>query len=240
MRLYPAIDLKGGVCVRLFKGDMNQATTYNENPAEQARAFEEAGFNALHIVDLDGAVEGSTRNRDAIEAIIDACDLPIQLGGGIRTEAAAEAWLEAGVTRVILGTAAMRNPELVKNLCAKHPERIIVGIDAKDGMVAVEGWVEGSNMPATELAKAFEGAGVAGIIYTDIGRDGTLSGPNIEETLTLATSTSIPVILSGGIGSLADIEAVKQSGDSITGIVLGKALYENKITATDALAVCPT
>ena len=239
MRLYPAIDLKGGVCVRLFKGDMNQATTYNENPAEQARAFEEAGFNALHIVDLDGAVEGSTRNRDAIEAIIDACDLPIQLGGGIRTEAAAEAWLEAGVTRVILGTAAMRNPELVKNLCAKHPERIIVGIDAKDGMVAVEGWVEGSNMPATELAKAFEGAGVAGIIYTDIGRDGTLSGPNIEETLTLVNSTSIPVILSGGIGCLADLEAVNTLGQGITGIVLGKALYENKVSAKDALAMCP-
>ena len=239
MRLYPAIDLKGGVCVRLFKGDMNQATTYNENPAEQARAFEEAGFNALHIVDLDGAVEGSTRNRDAIEAIIDACDLPIQLGGGIRTEAAAEAWLEAGVTRVILGTAAMRNPELVKNLCAKHPELIIVGIDAKDGMVAVEGWVEGSNMPATELAKAFEGAGVAGIIYTDIGRDGTLSGPNIEETLTLVNSTSIPVILSGGIGCLADLEAVNTLGQGITGIVLGKALYENKVSAKDALAMCP-
>ena len=239
MRLYPAIDLKGGVCVRLFKGDMNQATTYNENPAEQARAFEEAGFNALHIVDLDGAVEGSTRNRDAIEAIIDACDLPIQLGGGIRTEAAAEAWLEAGVTRVILGTAAMRNPELVKNLCAKHPERIIVGIDAKDGMVAVEGWVEGSNMPATELAKAFEGAGVAGIIYTDIGRDGTLSGPNIEETLTLVNSTSIPVILSGGIGCLAYLEAVNTLGQGITGIVLGKALYENKVSAKDALAMCP-
>jgi phosphoribosylformimino-5-aminoimidazole carboxamide ribotide isomerase len=239
MRLYPAIDLKGGACVRLFKGDMQQATTYNTNPAAQAQAFVQEGFRALHIVDLDGAMDGATRNHDAITAIRAACDVPIQLGGGIRTQAAAEGWLAAGVTRIILGTVAMREPALVKHLCAKYPERIMVGIDAKNGMVAVEGWVEDSDISASELAKRFEGAGVAGIIYTDIGRDGTLAGPNIVETAALARATSIPVILSGGIGALADIAAVAREGAAITGIVLGKALYEKRLDPHAALALCP-
>ena len=238
MILYPAIDLKDGNCVRLFKGDMKAATIYHEDPAAQARRFEAAGFEYLHVVDLDGAVSGSRKNRDVVSRILKSVNMPVQLGGGIRDRAAVDAWLEAGVSRVILGTAAVKNPDLVEEVARAYPGKIAVGIDARDGLVAVEGWVKASTLHAVELAKLFEDAGVAAIIYTDIARDGTLDGPNIEETVALAEAIRIPVILSGGIGSMDDLRAVKareQSG--IEGIIIGRALYENTIQPYDALAL---
>ncbi len=238
MRLYPAIDLKDGQCVRLFKGDMNASTVYNEDAAAQARRFEAAGFEYLHVVDLNGAVSGSAVNREVVARILKAVNMPVQLGGGIRDRASVENWLEAGISRVILGTAAVKNPALVKEVAAAHPGRIAVGIDARNGMVAVEGWVKASTLRAVELAQLFEDAGVAAIIYTDIARDGTLEGPNLDETVALAEAITIPVILSGGIGTMDDLRAVKlreQSG--IEGIIIGRALYENTIQPYDALAL---
>lgn len=238
MKLYPAIDLKEGKCVRLFKGDMAQATIYNENPVAQAEQFATMGFDALHLVDLDGAVSGESTNHQAVLAILEHTALPVQLGGGIRSRAAVETWLEVGVTRVILGTVALTKPALVKEVARAFPGQIMVGIDAKNGMVATEGWVKASELSARELAKHFEDAGIAGIIYTDIARDGTLAGANIEETAALAGSVSIPVILSGGISGLADIQQVlAHPAKNIAGIVIGKALYEQKIDATQALAL---
>jgi phosphoribosylformimino-5-aminoimidazole carboxamide ribotide isomerase len=238
MRLYPAIDLKDGKCVRLFKGDMKAATIYNEDPASQARRFEAAGFDYLHVVDLNGAVSGKTVNREVVKHILKAVTMPVQLGGGIRDRASIEAWLEAGVSRVILGTAAVKNPLLVREVARAHPDKIAVGIDARAGMVAVEGWVKASAMKAIDLARLFEDVGVAAIIYTDIARDGTLEGPNVEETVALAQAITIPVILSGGIGQLADLSAVKARGsDGIEGIIIGRALYENTIQPYDALAL---
>lgn len=238
MKLYPAIDLKEGKCVRLFKGDMNASTVYNEDAAAQARRFEAAGFEYLHVVDLDGAVSGKSLNREVVQNIIKAVDMPVQLGGGIRDLNAIEIWLEAGISRVILGTAAVKNPELVKQAARLHPGKIAVGIDARGGMVAVEGWVKASSMKAVDLAKLFEDAGVAAIIYTDIARDGTLEGPNLEETVALAKSISIPVILSGGIGSMEDLRKVKAyESSNIEGIIIGRALYENTIQPFDALAL---
>lgn len=238
MRLYPAIDLKDGHCVRLFKGDMKAATVYNEDPAAQARRFEAAGFDYLHVVDLNGAVSGKVVNRSIVQRIIAAVDMPVQLGGGIRDRSAVELWLEAGVSRVILGTAAVKNPELVKQVARLHPGKIAVGIDARGGMVAVEGWVKASTMKAIDLAKLFEDVGVAAIIYTDIARDGTLEGPNLEETASLAEAISIPVILSGGIGRIEDLRAVKaRAASGIEGIIIGRALYENTIQPYDALAL---
>lgn len=238
MMLYPAIDLKGGKCVRLLKGDMNKATVYGENPAAQAKAFEDAGFKYLHVVDLDGAVDGQLVNKSAVENILKTITIPMQFGGGIRSRETAELWLNAGITRIILGTVALKNPELVKVLARDYPNRIVVGIDARNGMVAVEGWVEDSTMRAVDLAKQFEDAGVAAIIYTDIARDGTLAGPNTAETAALGKAVSIPVILSGGIGKLADIENVKRDGrDAIEGIIMGRALYENTLDPREALAL---
>lgn len=239
MIIYPAIDLKGGRCVRLYKGDMDQETVYNDNPANQALEWARSGFNWLHVVDLDGAVSGSEGNHAAVKSILEAVDLPVQLGGGIRTLEQIEAWLNEGVSRVILGTVAVRDPELVKKACELFPGQIAVGIDAKDGYVAVEGWVEKSDMKAAELAALFEDAGVAAIIYTDIDRDGTGAGLNMEATIALAQATSIPVIASGGVGSLADIEAVQQAcyEQGLNGVIVGKALYDGRVKPEDLLNI---
>lgn len=238
MRLYPAIDLKEGKCVRLFKGDMKAATIYNDDAAAQARRFEAAGFDYLHVVDLNGAVSGAAINRPVVKNILAAVEMPVQLGGGIRTLEDIKAWLDAGVSRVILGTIAVRDPELVKQAAKLYPGQIVVGIDARGGMVAVEGWVKASTMKAVDLAKLFEDAGVAAIVYTDIARDGTLEGPNLDETATLAEAISIPVILSGGIGTMADLVATKaRAASGIEGIIIGRALYENTITPHEALAL---
>lgn len=234
MRLYPAIDLKDGHCVRLLKGDMAAATIYNDDAAEQAAQFERMGFDYLHVVDLNGAVNGDSVNHDAVRNIIARVKMPVQLGGGIRTADAVARWFDAGLTRVILGTVAVKYPALVREVAAAYPGRIVVGIDARGGMVATEGWVDTSTIHAIELAKRFEDAGVAGIIYTDIARDGTLAGPNLEETAALADAVSIPVILSGGIAKLADVQAVKARG-SIEGIVIGRALYEKTLDPAAAL-----
>jgi phosphoribosylformimino-5-aminoimidazole carboxamide ribotide isomerase len=238
MILYPAIDLKDGACVRLFKGDMAAATVYSNEPSAQARRFEAAGFEYLHVVDLNGAISGVSQNRAAVEAILKSVRMPVQLGGGIRDRADIDHWLEAGISRVILGTAALRDPELVKEAARAYPGKIAVGIDANKGMVVVEGWVKSSKMKAVDLAKLFEDAGIAAIIYTDIARDGTLEGPNIEETVAIAQSVSIPVILSGGISTLADLKAIKAVESSgIEGIIIGRALYENTIQPFEALSV---
>lgn len=238
MILYPAIDLKDGACVRLKRGEMDQATIFNTDPGAQARAFAEAGFAYLHCVDLNGAFEGRSANAPAIEAIRAAIDLPIQLGGGIRDRAGIEHWLEAGITRVILGTAALRNPELVKEAARTHPGRIAVGIDAKDGKVAVEGWAETSELEAADMARRFEDAGVAAIIFTDIARDGMLGGVNVEATAGLANSVRIPVIASGGVAGIGDIKALMAAAsDNIQGVIIGRALYDGRIDAANALAL---
>lgn len=238
MQLYPAIDLKDGACVRLLKGDMDAATVYNADPAAQAAAFAQQGFDYLHVVDLNGAVSGGLVNRPAVENIIASVQMPVQLGGGIRSMHSIDAWLQAGISRVILGTVALKDPALVKQAARAYPGRIAVGIDARGGMVATEGWVDTSTTRAVDLAKLFEDAGVAAIIYTDIARDGTLAGPNLEETAALAEAISIPVILSGGMSTLADIErVVARAGSGIEGIILGRALYEKTIDAREALAL---
>lgn len=236
MILYPAIDLKDGKCVRLLKGDMDAATVYHHNAAAQAAEFLKLGFAQLHVVDLNGAVSGDSVNRPVVKNILKNVKLPVQLGGGIRTREQIDAWFEAGVARVILGTAAVKNPALVRMAAKAYPNRVAVGIDAKEGMVATEGWVDTSTVRADDLAKRFEDAGVAAIIYTDIARDGTLSGPNLEETVRLASSVTIPVILSGGIKSLEDIKAAKNTG-RIAGAILGRSLYEKTIDAKAALAL---
>ncbi len=233
--LYPAIDLKDGACVRLIRGEMDRATVFNTDPAAQARAFHAMGFTHLHVVDLNGAFTGQPVNRSAVEAILKATPCPVQLGGGIRTRAQIEAWLEAGVSRVILGTAALRDPGLVTAAARDHPGRIIVGIDAKDGRVAVEGWAETSDMAAAELARAFEGCGVAAIIATDIGRDGLKTGINVAFTADLARAVSIPIIASGGLRSVDDIRALRASAAPIAGCILGRALYDGDINAAEAL-----
>lgn len=238
MMLYPAIDLKDGQCVRLKRGLMEEATIFNDSPEAQAKLFEDAGCPWLHVVDLNGAFDGKSTNEVAVRSIRAAVGMQMQLGGGIRSIAAIEAWLDAGVNRVILGTVALRNPQLVKEAAKRFAGKIAVGIDAKDGMVAVEGWAEVSDMRAIDLARQFEDAGVAAIIYTDIARDGIMQGPNLEETAALAEAVSIPVILSGGIASLADIRAVKaRAASGINGVIVGRALYENAVDAREALAV---
>ena len=234
--LYPAIDLKDGQCVRLLRGEMDQATVFSDSPAAQANAFREAGFTHLHVVDLNGAFEGKAVNRAAVEAILKATDAPVQLGGGIRTRAQIDAWLEAGISRVILGTVALRDPELVKAAARALPGKIVVGIDAKNGMVAVEDWAETSDMKATELAKAFEGCGVAAIVATDIGRDGLKTGVNVPFTAELANTVSIPVIASGGVASTDDIRALMAADAPIAGSILGRALYDGDIVAAEALS----
>ncbi|MAT34056.1 MAG: 1-(5-phosphoribosyl)-5-[(5-phosphoribosylamino)methylideneamino]imidazole-4-carboxamide isomerase [Ponticaulis sp.] len=233
--LYPAIDLKGGKCVRLIQGDMAQATEFKLSPPEQARTFQDMGFKYLHVVDLDGAFAGESRNRESVQAIISQIDIPLQLGGGIRSEAHVEAWLEAGVSRLILGTIAVRDPDFVKSCARKYPGQIAVGIDARDGHVAVEGWAEVSDLKATDLAKAFEDSGVAAIVVTDIGRDGMKAGVNVELTASLANAVDIPVIASGGVKSSEDISALRASNAPISGCILGRALYDGDIRASEAL-----
>lgn len=238
MILFPAIDLKDGECVRLKLGDMAAATVYNVDPAAQAKAFEDQGFVWLHVVDLNGAFAGKSVNGAAVEAILKATKNPVQLGGGIRTLADIEAWLEKGLARVILGTVAVRDPDLVKTASRAFPGKVAVGIDARDGKVAVEGWAESSELSAEELAKRFEGAGVAAIIYTDIDRDGVLSGINWEATIALADAVSIPVIASGGLASMADIERMtKPDAQKLEGAISGRALYDGRIDAKEALAL---
>jgi phosphoribosylformimino-5-aminoimidazole carboxamide ribotide isomerase len=237
MKLYPAIDLKGGACVRLKRGNMDSATIYSQDPAAQALAWQAAGFTYLHVVDLDGAFAGTSRNTEAVASILAAATIPVQLGGGVRDMGAIERWLAAGVTRVILGSAALKNPALVRQAARAHPGRIVVGIDARGGMVAVEGWAETSDLPALDLARRVEDAGVAAIIYTDIARDGMLGGLNLDETLACAAATSIPVIASGGVGSLADLEALRARADSrLDGVIVGRALYDGRIDPAAAIA----
>ena len=238
MILFPAIDLKDGACVRLKLGLMEEATVYNDDPAAQARAFAAMGFEWLHVVDLNGAFEGRSVNGAAVEAILTATDMKVELGGGIRDLAAIESWLEKGVTRVILGTVAVRNPALVIEACRRFPGRIVVGIDAKGGRVAVEGWAEASELAAVDLARKFEDAGVSAIVYTDIDRDGILKGINFDATLDLARSISIPVIASGGLASIADIERLIQPDCALLeGAISGRAIYDGRLDPTEALAL---
>jgi phosphoribosylformimino-5-aminoimidazole carboxamide ribotide isomerase len=241
LTLYPAIDLKDGACVRLKRGEMDQATVYAEDPAAQALAWQTAGFTYLHVVDLNGAFAGRPVNAPAVRAILAAIKIPVQLGGGIRDLAGIETWLEAGVTRVILGSAAAKNPALVREAAQKFPGRIVAGIDARGGLVATEGWAETSGLPATELARRLEDAGIAAIIYTDIARDGMLTGLNLAETTALAAHTTLPIIASGGLAGLDDIHALKTASlttRNLTGAILGRALYDGRIDPAAALALC--
>ena len=237
-QLYPAIDLKDGQCVRLLRGEMDKATAYNPDPGDQAARFAAMGFDYLHVVDLNGAFAGESANTAAVEAILQAAAMPVQLGGGIRSRAQIDYWLAAGIARVILGTAALRDPELVKQAAGALPGQIVVGIDAKDGMVAVEGWAETSDVSAIELAKTFEGCGVAALIVTDISRDGMKTGVNVDFTGQIADAVSIPVIASGGVAGVQDIHALRAwpGQHQISGSILGRALYEGDIDPAAALA----
>lgn len=238
MILFPAIDLKDGQCVRLKLGDMAQATVFNDNPAAQAKSFEAQGFEWLHLVDLNGAFEGRPVNGKAVEEILKAISIPVQLGGGIRDLATIEHWLSRGVTRVILGTIALRNPEIVRDSCKKFPGKIVVGIDAKAGRVAVEGWGESSSLNAIELARRFQDAGVAAIVFTDIDRDGILKGINFEKTLELASSVNIPVIASGGLASIKDVQRLLEPDCAILeGAISGRAIYDGRLDSKEALAL---
>ncbi len=241
MIFFPAIDLKDGNCVRLLRGEMDQATVFSEDPGAQARTFEDQGSKWLHVVDLNGAFAGEPVNGPAVQSILAALSIPVQLGGGIRTLDTIEFWLKAGVRRVILGTIAVRDPELVKNACQQFPGRVAIGIDARDGYVAVEGWGEVSEMMALELAARFEDAGATAIIHTDISRDGAMQGPNIEATLDLADSVSIPVIVSGGISSMADIENVISRSyghpGRVEGVISGRAVYDGHVDVGRATAM---
>ncbi|MEM6711543.1 MAG: 1-(5-phosphoribosyl)-5-[(5-phosphoribosylamino)methylideneamino]imidazole-4-carboxamide isomerase [Pseudomonadota bacterium] len=238
MILFPAIDLKDGVCVRLKKGAMEDATVYNTDPADQAAQFEAMGFSYLHMVDLNGAFAGTSQNGDAVSEIISRISIPIQLGGGLRDHAAIDSWLTKGIARVILGTISVRDPDLVKDAARRHPGRIVVGIDARGGKVAVEGWAETSDMGAVDLAKAFEDAGVAAIVYTDIDRDGILTGINWDATIALGHAVSIPVIASGGLASLGDIHRMTDPDTAhLEGAISGRALYDGRIDPAEALAI---
>ncbi len=238
MILYPAIDLKDGQCVRLKLGDMEQSTVFNDDPAAQARDFVDAGCEWLHLVDLNGAFEGKPVNATPVEAILAAVNIPVQLGGGIRDMTTIGAWLERGIRRVILGTAAVKNPDLVREACREWPGHVAVGIDAKGGKVAVEGWAEVSDLSAETLAAQFADTGVTAIIHTDVDRDGVFAGPNIETTSALASATSIPVIASGGVSSLDDLLALRDAGN-IAGAISGRALYDGRINLGQAMkALC--
>jgi phosphoribosylformimino-5-aminoimidazole carboxamide ribotide isomerase len=235
--LFPAIDLKEGLCVRLEQGDMARATVFHRDPAAQALAFQEQGFEYLHVVDLDGAFAGKPVNAAAVERILEITSIPLQLGGGIRDLATIEAWLAKGVDRVIIGTAAVRDPDLVKAAARRFPARIAVGLDARDGEVATEGWARTSALSALEIARRFEDAGVAAIIYTDIARDGLLKGLNLDVTIALADAIAIPVIASGGLASMADVEALlAPRARKLGGAIAGRALYDGRLNATAALA----
>lgn len=241
LTLYPAIDLKDGQCVRLLRGDMDKATVFANNPGAQAKAWQDAGFSWIHVVDLNGAIAGHTVNKEAVQMILAAVSVPVQLGGGLRDMAGIEAWLTAGISRVILGSAAAKNPNLVKEAAKAFPGRVAVGIDAKDGTVATEGWVETSDIPAIDLAKRFEDAGITAIIYTDIARDGMKTGLNLDETCALAKSVAIPVIASGGVASVADLIALKTAAatqPNLNGSILGRALYDGSLAPQEALAAC--
>ena len=236
MILFPAIDLKDGACVRLVRGDMDQATTFNDDPAAQARDFAEAGFEWIHIVDLNGAFAGAPVNSEAVAAIISAVDLPVQLGGGIRDMDTIEYWLNAGVRRVILGTAAIKDPDLVRAACDRFPGRIVVGIDARGGRVAIEGWAETSDTRALDLAMRFENDGVVAIVYTDIDRDGAMQGVNVEATVDLAFALTTPVIASGGVRGIADLTELQAQEDAgIEGVISGRAIYDGRLDAAEAL-----
>jgi len=236
MILFPAIDLKDGVVVRLEQGDMTRATVFNRDPAAQAHAFEAEGFRHLHVVDLDGAFAGKPRNAAAIDRILETVGLCVQLGGGIRDMATIEGWLEKGVDRVIIGTAAVRDPALVKEAAQKFPKRIAVGLDARDGKVATQGWAETSELTALELARRFEDAGVAAIIYTDISRDGLLKGLNLDATIALAEAISVPVVASGGLASIDDVKALLEPrARKLQGAIAGRALYDGRLDAAEAL-----
>ncbi len=238
MILYPAIDLKGGQCVRLKLGDMAQATVFNDDPAAQAAAFERQGFTHLHVVDLDGAFAGRPMNAAAVDAILAAVTMPVQLGGGIRDMATLEAWLAKGIARVIIGTAAVRDPDFVRSAARAHPGKVAVGIDARDGRVAVEGWAQASDLAADELGQRFADAGVAAIVYTDIARDGILTGLNVEATLVLARAVPIPVIASGGLASIADVSRLLKPDCAILdGAITGRALYDGRLDPAEALAL---
>ena len=234
MILYPAIDLKDGQAVRLVHGDMEKSTVFNDDPAAQAREFVDAGCTWLHLVDLNGAFAGTPVNAAPVEAILKSCNVPAQLGGGIRDMATIEAWLDKGLARVILGTVAVENPALVREAARAFPGKVAVGIDARNGRVATKGWAEETDVMVTDLAKSFEDAGVAALIYTDIMRDGAMGGPNIEATAALARAVNIPVIASGGVSSLADLEALKETG-VISGAISGRALYDGAIDLSEAL-----
>jgi len=237
MIIFPAIDLKDGVCVRLKKGEMDQATVFNTDPAAQAHDFQAQGFQWLHCVDLNGAFAGKSANTDAIKAIRDAIDLPIQLGGGIRDMKAVEGWIEAGITRVILGTAALTDPQFVKDAARAFPNKIVVGADAKGGKIATQGWADVSDLTPIDLGKRFEDAGVAAILFTDIDGDGLLKGVNVTATAALARALTIPVIASGGVGSIADIDNLLAANEpNIEGVVVGRALYDGRIDVQAALA----
>ena len=235
MILYPAIDLKDGQAVRLVHGDMNRSTVFNDDPAAQARAFVETGCTWLHLVDLNGAFAGTPVNAAPVEAILKACDVPAQLGGGIRDMVTIEAWLDKGLARVILGTVAVENPDLVRDAAKAFPGRVAVGIDARNGRVATKGWAEETDVMVTDLARSFEDDGVAAIIYTDINRDGAMGGPNIDATAALARAVSIPVIASGGVSSINDLIALRDCGAGLDGAISGRALYDGAIDLVEAL-----
>lgn len=237
LTLYPAIDLKGGECVRLFQGRMDESTVYNENPASQAAAFETAGFSWVHIVDLDGAFAGVAVNGVAVDAILKRVGLKAQLGGGVRNMAAVERWLEAGMTRVILGTAAVSDPDFVIEACRTYPGRIVLGVDARDGRVKTEGWDGDSAETPASLVKRYEDQGLAAVVYTDISRDGALAGVNVEATAKLAEEAAIPVIASGGVAGIEDIVALKSAHENIEGVIIGRALYDGRIDAAEALKI---
>ncbi|MEM6661192.1 MAG: 1-(5-phosphoribosyl)-5-[(5-phosphoribosylamino)methylideneamino]imidazole-4-carboxamide isomerase [Pseudomonadota bacterium] len=240
MILYPAIDLKDGQCVRLLRGEMDQATVFNDDPAAQALSFQDAGCRWIHLVDLNGAFEGEPVNSAAVEAILAAIAVPAQLGGGIRDIATIQMWLAKGLSRIILGTIAVRDPDLVRDAARAFPGRIAVGIDARGGMVAVEGWAETTDITALDLARKFEDAGVAAIIYTDIDRDGAMQGPNVDATADLARAVSIPVIASGGVSSVDDLVALRDCGADLDGVISGRALYDGRISVKEAQRVLGT
>lgn len=238
MIVFPAIDLKGGQVVRLAEGDMARATVYGDNPAAQAKIFAEAGAMHLHVVDLDGSFAGEARNREAVEAIIGAFEGHVQLGGGIRTPEAVEGWFDLGVSRIVMGTAALKDPQFVKDMARAFPGGIVVAVDARDGMVATAGWADVSDVPVADMARRFEDAGVASLLFTDIGRDGMLKGCNIEATVDLARSVDLPVIASGGVKGLDDIHMLTLHADEgIEGVITGRAIYDGRLDLATALAM---